>query len=545
MKKILTLLFWGLAITKLSAQTPTLFQNLYAGTSTNTGVTNIYYGTVHNNMLYFNMRDSAGSYSVYRTDGTVGGTLLLKVIPQVANFQEYNNEVYFGYVDVANGGSQLWKTDGSVAGTQLIKTFGGDAIAPNSFIVFNNKLYFTADTATTLQRRRLFVSDGTAAGTYILDPNLFEAGRDYAIINNKLIFTASAELDSPMKKEAYITDGTLAGTGMLKDINPGAPASNPSGFITYAGKVYFFANTATEGNELWVTDGTTAGTSIVTDLYAGTGNGLQYQLISCVYNNKLYFAGDNGTTGRELFETDGTAGGTQLIKDIAAGSTNSNLSGIVVVGGKMVLTANDGNSGFELWSSDGTATNTSLLMDINAGSGAGVYNISQRNVLCADRLYFDADNGNNNIEPWVTDGTAAGTVLLGEINPAIVNPGSVDYETVYRKMNGKVYFAAYEPGTGREMYTVDDTCTRSGLTSVALTSSFELYPNPARNMVTITLGEVQDATLTVYNILGNKMYSNKAVSGANTIEVSHLAIGMYTVVLQTATSRVMKKLVIN
>lgn len=546
MRSFLLLLFSFLSVAQLSAQTPVLFQNLYPGNSINSGVSNLYFSIVHNNYLYFNVRDSSGtSYDIYRTDGTIPGTLLLKTITQVANFHVYNNEVYFGFVDVPNGGSQLWKTDGTVAGTQLVKAFGGNAIAPNTFTVFNGMLYFVADTATTLQCRRLFISDGTAAGTHILDPNLYEAGVSYATINNKLIFSASNELDSPQKKEPYITDGTLAGTTLLKDINPGTAGSNPVGFITYNSKVYFSATTASAGYELWATDGTDAGTVMVMDLNPGTGNGIPNGLASRIYNGKLFFSGNDGSTGNELYLTDGTAAGTQLVKDIAAGAMGSNVGNIILINNKLLFACNDNVNGFELWTSDGTAAGTSLLKDINMGAGSGVYAIRAENQLCPEKLYFDADNGNNNVEPWMTDGTAAGTVALGEINTSTNIPGSLDFETVYRKLNDKVYVAAYEPTNGRELYTVVDTCNAAGIFPANSSVSFHLYPNPSRGMVSIDLGSQRDALLSVYSAIGAEVYRNISASGKLNVDLAHLSPGIYIVVLQTAKGKCTQRLTIN
>ncbi len=546
--RIIILLLWSIiATTTLNAQAPVLFQNLYPGNATNSGVSNLYYGTVHNGNLYFNIRDSSGTYNVYRTDGSIGGTLLLKTITQVANFQVFNNEVYFGFVDVANGGSQLWKTDGTVSGTQLVKAFGGNAVAPNTFTVFNNKLFFVADTATTMQKRRLFVSDGTAAGTHLLDANLFEAGNYYGIINNKLIFTASAELDSPQKKEPYITDGTLAGTSLLKDINPGSAGSNPTGFIEYNNKIVFSATTASEGCELWITDGTTGGTTLIKDLNPGTGSGIPFVLSSCVvFNGKLFFGGDDGATGKELFVTDGTAAGTQLVKDIDPGTVGSNVSTIILLNNKMLFPCNDGTNGFELWTSDGTAAGTTLLKDINTGVNSGVYSIRAENKLCPDKLYFDADNGNNNIEPWITDGTVAGTVTLGEINPTTGIPASLDFETTYRKLNEKVYVAAYEPVNGRELYSVTDSCIATGLATTNASFAFDIYPNPAGNTLKVSLpNSAQHVSVFIYTSIGTLVYSNTNASGILSIDVATLAPGLYTVVLKSGSGKLAKKLAIN
>ena len=67
--------------------------------------------------------------------------------------------------------------------------------------------------------------------------------------------------------ELWITDGTDAGTMLLKDIYAGATNSTPGNFFRLAdGKVLFAATDAVSGNELWVTDGTAAGTTLFKDI---------------------------------------------------------------------------------------------------------------------------------------------------------------------------------------------------------------------------------------------------------------------------------------
>ena len=73
-------------------------------------------------------------------------------------------------------------------------------------------------------------------------------------------------LDDGHGAELWRTDGTAAGTYLLRDINPGEPSSSPTGFIVINDVAYFRADDGTNGKELWRTDGTTSGTTIVADI---------------------------------------------------------------------------------------------------------------------------------------------------------------------------------------------------------------------------------------------------------------------------------------
>jgi ELWxxDGT repeat protein len=77
------------------------------------------------------------------------------------------------------------------------------------------------------------------------------------VYNNKVYFGAQ---DDAHGFELFSTDGTAAGTQLVKDILPGTTGSSPYGSIVFKGLLYFVCwNT----QELWKTDGTSAGTKLV------------------------------------------------------------------------------------------------------------------------------------------------------------------------------------------------------------------------------------------------------------------------------------------
>ncbi|MGZ5444926.1 MAG: hypothetical protein ACXW4P_24190 [Thermoanaerobaculia bacterium] len=55
--------------------------------------------------------------------------------------------------------------------------------------------------------------------------------------------------------EVWRTDGTSAGTELLRDIVPGTGSSRAANFLTVGDKVYFAANIGVTA-QLWVSDGT-------------------------------------------------------------------------------------------------------------------------------------------------------------------------------------------------------------------------------------------------------------------------------------------------
>ena len=94
-------------------------------------------------------------------------------------------------------------------------------------------------------------------------------------MNGKVYFSG---YDATNGRELFETDGTLAGTTLVKDINPGGGSSYPTvgygagldQFAVLGGKLYFGANDGTNGHQLWTTDGTSARTTIVDEINPGS-----------------------------------------------------------------------------------------------------------------------------------------------------------------------------------------------------------------------------------------------------------------------------------
>jgi len=143
------------------------------------------------------------------------------------------------------------------------------------------------------------------------------------------------------------TDGTVAGTQLVKDFVTGGVFGSPI-LITNLNGVLFISTTSSlaNGYELWKSDGTTSGTVFLKDINPGTANSYVSSFTS--YDGKIIFSADNGANGKEIWKTDTTAVGTKLLYDINPGSGDSNPNFYTPFNNTLLFIATDVN-GTELW----------------------------------------------------------------------------------------------------------------------------------------------------------------------------------------------------
>ena len=391
---------------------------------------------------------------LWRTDGTEEGTFLFKGTDAIVNTElaVAREELYFA-VRSDSFREQIWKTNGTPEGTVLVKEFATPqpGSGPRELTSLNGLIYFWANDGTS--GFELWRSDGTPEGTILVKdifPGPGSAGGGYlTAANGSLYFTA---LFAEGRRGLWKSDGTSSGTVLIREI-PFYPVSVQGDFrpATAGGMVYFFWSVPSSPLRLslWRSDGTSSGTFAVgefaSDPYTGPapgGSGLISQgpsNLTAVGRNVFFFAND-GVTGRELWKSDGTPAGTRIVMDIAAGAAGSiagSPSPPVQVGGRLYFVADDGLTGTELWASNGAVTYR--VEDIAPGlKGSDPIGLAS----IYGRLYFSANDGSGeihdqNFEPWISDGTAAGTYLIHDI--ATDSFGS--YPHGFNEFRGSALFA--------------------------------------------------------------------------------------------------------
>lgn len=344
--------------------------------------------------------------------------------------------------------------------------------------VKGNKVVFFANTDGDPYEEQPYVTDGTTAGTTLLNSTLYTAltkSHAHDPKNGLVYFSArkDVQVSSKADTELWVTDGTTTGTKKVKDIEPGDESSEPKDLTVANGLVYFtcdYGSFVKRG--LWVSNGTDAGTIQLSDK-------IPNKIIN--FKGKIYLSMKVSSWDNELWESDGTVAGTKKlwiplgaslngilatknffyvqegtkfsIFDIATKKatplvdtyTNGplNYDGPVSVGskdffatGKNFLTSSTSKN--MLYTTDGTAAGTKQIKEFPD-------DLQQSYLYGAEKFVaFSAPDAAGLKQLWLSDGTAAGTTMVE------LNKGAESDPNSFCRVGNRLYFAAkYKDAAGK------------------------------------------------------------------------------------------------
>jgi len=214
--------------------------------------------------LYFTaVADPGEGRRLWRSDGTAGGTVAVEIPPgnpppgatgPPRELTALDGELFF-VVERAAAGDLLYRSDGTVAGTELVKelTVAGSPGYASRLTAVGDRLFLAVVTETTGQE--LWRSDGTREGTVLVrEINPGRQGaypQSFAAFAGGLLFAAT---DGTTGLELWWSDGTAAGTHRLADLAPGPSASAPAEIVVAGERIFFTAADAQAGREIWAAE---------------------------------------------------------------------------------------------------------------------------------------------------------------------------------------------------------------------------------------------------------------------------------------------------
>ena len=331
-----------------TSTTTNLVYNLSANTQkTNSSFSN---AVILNNKIVFNPRYAEsflGGIEPYVIDlNNASNSGVLKDINISNDSNPTDLTVFAGSIFFAaktnSTNTDMYKSNGLTSGTSVFlnATNGFPNTSPANFKVLGNSMIFTA--FTVQYGNGLYKTTG-ATGNWSFLANAAYSN-NLKVIDNLIYFSGN---DGTNGQELWRTDGTVAGTYMVRNINVSGN-SNPRDFIKIGNLVYFVAegNNNTGGAEIWKTDGTQAGTQLVKEVNT---NGSSEPTFLTAYNGTLYFVANDGIHGREIWTSNGTDAGTYIV-ELNVGGTGSDPSHLTVLNDELFFAADAGDgSGKELW----------------------------------------------------------------------------------------------------------------------------------------------------------------------------------------------------
>lgn len=426
----------------------------------------------------------------------------------------------------------LWQTTGEVGAAEQVLDGNGATISPDRLFAFGDSLLFMARTDDAGYEPWISDAAGTRLLADIAPGYASSSPSEFTSAGAAAYFFASA--DPYAGDEIWRTDGvTTEQVTTLSADFPDRDTSSLYGLTAAGTDLYFTFDDGIHGAELWKLDTLTRAVALVKDLTPPQGAELSNpgsNLFSLTaVGETLYFVSagetDSGAYAFGLWRTDADegavpvagipnlfpnqltavgddlfllSGGREVWKLNAAGATQVGAIGdedeplgsgsygaMALLGSSLLFPARDGETGDELWAADTATGGTRLVKDIDTrnegsleGEGSGSY---AAGAVLDGMLYFAADDGEQGTELWKTDGTMSGTVLVKDIAPGDRESFGYSYgpnssnPANFTLVGNTLFFRAYQPDTGTELWKTDGTAAGTLLVADIFTGGEDSY----------------------------------------------------------------------
>ena len=285
--------------------------------------------------------------------------------------------------------------------------------------------------------------------------------------------------------QGYITDGTPENTSFLYERFEGSPVYNE-------GKFYF---------NRWIFD---EATGELTEFSALPGAILSGR------GNTILFLDDN-----RLWTYDADGDQTQaLLGNFAESSLRTTL----YHEGEFFLFTNEEN----IIVTDLTPQGTRIARfegEILWGNLSATHNMVDKH------LYFTGNTPQLGYELWALNSETMKFSLIADLVPGPTSSAPFNFH----KSGAYVYFSANTEEVGRQLFRIRQSQVTSQDIALTRTSSFNLFPNPAQDIIHLAWDFAETVDIVVWDITGKRTWSKSQVSGkSHSIPILDWPAGIYT-----------------
>jgi ELWxxDGT repeat protein len=442
--------------------------------------------------LYFIAQDADSKGEIWRTDGTSDGTEKVTnfINGRAVRLTTVGDFIYF-IITTGNEINEIWKTDGSSVGTSLIKSITGSNWIPSFQGKCNNVFVFTL--AYQPEGAKVWRSDGTLQGTFVLTEGLYGDGSGNSLIGN-----------------AY-----SGGSYFL------------SQYFEFNNKLYF-----SSANFLHETDGTLENTKIIAN--TGTNqNSVKYSDIIEKDNNLYLEFYSNETNSLKICKYDIL---NKTFTEIYRNNTNQAFSPFVLAktDDSLLFGASNLNGGTSIMSlkfSDNTVNEIKQILEVTE----------------LEQPLWYLGNGINYIlkinkdEYFIAAAREKGTYTRGK--------GWILNTALNKLDNIKVLDKIFEPFVFndilyyRKVAQLLKYSNNLGTDTIEFLPTINLYPNPSSDYISVTtINNLPVENILVFDLNGKLVISK---SNSNEINISHLSQGTYFAKISLDGKIINKKIIKN
>lgn len=207
---------------------------------------------VFNDQFFFSATSNTAGRELFRYDAQTDQTVLFDIVPGPEDSRPgfYNailDGLMYFFVQSGPSANQLLRFDPNSEEISVLTDIDR-GLDIDYLTVFDNNLYFEGRLDNRITSELLYYDIQLDSVVLAADLNgsSRSSPRDLIVFNDNLYFVAETEA---FGDEVWVYDGN--GAQIVTDINPGTASAEPDHFVVFNEKLYFSADDGTRGEELW------------------------------------------------------------------------------------------------------------------------------------------------------------------------------------------------------------------------------------------------------------------------------------------------------